>query len=82
MKPPLRLFGADLSPYSVKVRSYLRYKGLEHVWIPRAGAASTLPGGRMAERTNATVLKTVGPSRVPGVRIPLLPPGGRSENPA
>ena len=39
MKPPLRLFGADLSPYSVKVRSYLRYKGLEHAWIPRAGAA-------------------------------------------
>jgi len=27
----------------------------------------------MAERTNATVLKTVEPSRVPGVRIPLLP---------
>ena len=27
----------------------------------------------MAERTIATVLKTVGPSRVPGVRIPLPP---------
>lgn len=30
------------------------------------------PGG-MAERTNATVLKTVGPATVPGVRIPLPP---------
>lgn len=28
----------------------------------------------MAEWTIAPVLKTVGPSRVPGVRIPLLPP--------
>ena len=28
----------------------------------------------MAERTNATVLKTVEASRSPGVRIPLLPP--------
>ena len=27
----------------------------------------------MAERTNALVLKTSGPSQVPGVRIPLPP---------
>ncbi len=26
------LIGADLSPYSIKVRSYLRYKGINHVW--------------------------------------------------
>jgi len=38
MKPPLRLYGAELSPYSVKVRSYLRYKGIAHDWIPRAPA--------------------------------------------
>ncbi len=31
-----RLFGSELSPYSVKVRSYLRYKGLPHEWIPRS----------------------------------------------
>jgi len=30
-----RIFGADVSPYSVKVRSYFRYKGLAHEWIPR-----------------------------------------------
>ncbi|HWP67578.1 MAG TPA: glutathione S-transferase family protein [Candidatus Limnocylindria bacterium] len=31
----LRLFGNELSPYSVKVRSYLRYKNIPHVWIVR-----------------------------------------------
>jgi glutathione S-transferase len=30
-----RIFGADVSPYSVKVRSYFRYKGIPHEWIPR-----------------------------------------------
>jgi glutathione S-transferase len=35
MQPPFRLFGAELSAYSIKLRAYLRYKGLEHVWIPR-----------------------------------------------
>ena len=30
-----RIFGLELSPYSVKVRSYFRYKGLPHHWIPR-----------------------------------------------
>lgn len=29
------LIGAELSPYSVKVRAYLRYKGIEHEWIER-----------------------------------------------
>jgi glutathione S-transferase len=31
----LRVFGSELSPYSVKVRSYLRYKVLPHEWVPR-----------------------------------------------
>jgi len=31
----LRVFGSELSPYSVKVRSYLRYKGIPHDWIVR-----------------------------------------------
>jgi glutathione S-transferase len=35
---PCRLFGSELSPYSVKVRSYLRYKGVPHEWIPRSAA--------------------------------------------
>ena len=30
-----RIFGAEISPYSVKVRSYFRYKGIEHEWIVR-----------------------------------------------
>jgi glutathione S-transferase len=31
-----RLFGNELSPYSVKVRSYFRYKGIPHEWIARS----------------------------------------------
>jgi glutathione S-transferase len=30
-----RIFGAELSPYSVKVRSYFRYKGIPHQWVVR-----------------------------------------------
>ncbi|HLK23226.1 MAG TPA: glutathione S-transferase family protein, partial [Caulobacteraceae bacterium] len=30
-----RIFGSEMSPYSVKVRSYFRYKGLPHRWIAR-----------------------------------------------
>ncbi len=33
-----RIFGSELSPYSVKVRSFFRYKGLAHDWIPRSPA--------------------------------------------
>lgn len=32
-----RIFGSEMSPYSVKVRSYCRYKGLPHQWIARRG---------------------------------------------
>jgi glutathione S-transferase len=35
MATPYRIFGAELSPYSVKVRSYFRYKGIPHEWIVR-----------------------------------------------
>jgi len=30
-----RVFGAEMSPYSVKVRAYFRYKGIPHQWILR-----------------------------------------------
>jgi glutathione S-transferase len=30
-----RIFGSELSPYSVKVRSYFRYKRIPHEWIER-----------------------------------------------
>jgi glutathione S-transferase len=33
-----RIFGSELSPYSVKVRSYFRYKGLAHEWLLRSSA--------------------------------------------
>lgn len=33
-----RIFGSELSPYSVKVRSFFRYKGIDHEWIPRSPA--------------------------------------------
>lgn len=35
---PYRIFGSELSPYSVKVRSYFRYKGLAHDWLLRSPA--------------------------------------------
>mgnify|MGYP000851762000 FL=1 len=38
MSDVYRLYGAELSPYSVKVRSYLRYKGLPHRWIVRGAS--------------------------------------------
>src|ERR1051326_1017261 len=31
-----RIFGSELSPYSVKVRSYFRYKKLPHEWVLRS----------------------------------------------
>ncbi len=33
-----RIFGSELSPYSVKVRSFFRYKSLPHEWILRSPA--------------------------------------------
>jgi glutathione S-transferase len=36
-----RIFGSELSPYSVKVRSYFRYKGIPHEWIERTPAVQT-----------------------------------------
>ena len=33
-----RIIGAEESPYSVKVRSYFRYKGIAHEWLSRVEA--------------------------------------------
>jgi len=30
-----RIFGSEMSPYSVKVRAWFRYKGVDHAWTPR-----------------------------------------------
>jgi len=35
-----RIFGAEVSPYSVKVRSYFRYKQIPHEWIVRDTASA------------------------------------------
>lgn len=35
MPDPIRIFGSELSPYSVKVRAYARYKRIPHRWIVR-----------------------------------------------
>ena len=34
-----RIIGAEMSPYSVKVRPYFRYKGIPHQWILRNAAS-------------------------------------------
>ena len=34
-----RIIGAEMSPYSVKVRSYFRYKAIPHQWLLRNGAS-------------------------------------------
>ncbi len=36
-----QLFGAETSPFSVKVRAALRYKGADFEWIPRSRATET-----------------------------------------
>ena len=35
MADPHRIYGLELSPYSVKVRAYFRYKAIPHVWLTR-----------------------------------------------
>lgn len=37
-EPLYQLIGSEESPYSVKVRAYLRYKSLPHQWLSRAEA--------------------------------------------
>jgi glutathione S-transferase len=38
MTDSYRIFGSELSPYSVKVRSYFRYKRIPHEWLIRSAA--------------------------------------------
>ena len=35
MAQPYKIFGNELSPYSIKVRSYFRYKQIPHEWVIR-----------------------------------------------
>lgn len=41
MTAAYRIFSSELSPYSVKVRSFLRYKGRPYEWLPRRGEAES-----------------------------------------
>lgn len=41
MADAYRIFGSEMSPYSVKVRSWFRFKGLDHTWLLRN--AETMP---------------------------------------
>jgi glutathione S-transferase len=38
MTEPFKIYGAELSPYSVKVRAFMRYKGVPHTFIERSAA--------------------------------------------
>ena len=39
MADQYRIIGAEMSPYSVKVRSYFRYKAIPHQWVLRNAAS-------------------------------------------
>ena len=39
MADSYRIIGAEMSPYSVKVRSYFRYKAIPHQWVLRNAAS-------------------------------------------
>ena len=42
MAAPLRLIGLEMSPYSLKVRSYLRYKEIPFEWVTRTRSNEAL----------------------------------------
>ncbi|MEL7130143.1 MAG: glutathione S-transferase family protein, partial [Pseudomonadota bacterium] len=52
MPTSYRLFGAETSPYSLKVRSFLRYKGAAFDWVQRSSATE-------AEFNRHAVLPTI-----------------------
>ncbi len=39
MTRPYKVIGSELSPFSVKVRSWFRFKGIDHEWIVASAAA-------------------------------------------
>jgi len=50
MAESYRIFGAEMSPYSVKVRSYFRYKGIPHQWILRNACLDKISGKKRGRR--------------------------------
>ncbi len=79
-----RLFGAETSPYSVKVRSFLRYKGVEFEWIGRSAATEeafsalakvpTVPlllsPGRPANQDSTSIIATLEADHVEPSAVP------------
>ena len=55
-----RLFGAETSPYSLKVRAFLRYKGIAFEWVTRSRETET---DFRALARHATVPLLVSPDR-------------------
>ncbi len=55
-----RIFGSELSPYSVKVRAWFRYKGIAHDWLTRT------PGNQAEYEAHA---------RLPLVPLVITPDG-------
>jgi len=56
-----RIIGAEMSPYSVKVRSYFRYKGIPHQWILRNAASQAEYEREVADKRDLDlVLAAVG----------------------
>ena len=41
MSGAYRIFGSEMSPYSLKVRSWFRYKGAPHQWVARNAASES-----------------------------------------
>lgn len=41
MSGAYRIFGSEMSPYSLKVRSWFRYKGTPHQWVARNAASES-----------------------------------------
>ena len=57
-----RIIGAEVSPYSVKTRSYFRYKGIPHEWILRGAAEQEVPERRGHRAPTATSARACAPS--------------------
>jgi glutathione S-transferase len=59
MSQAYRIFGSQMSPYSIKVRSYCRYKDIPHEWIAR-GADSEAEYRRFARLPIVPTVATPG----------------------
>ena len=56
-KAPWRLLGSENSPYSIKVRSYFRYKSINHRWILKQMASEE--SAEIANRAKLPIVPTV-----------------------